>query len=88
MDFLSRRARTITPYTAGEQPSDKKYVKLNTNENPYPPSPGALAAYEAFDVSSLRLYPPLPMRALREAVAQAEGVAPENVFCGNGSDEI
>lgn len=88
MDFLSRRARTITPYTAGEQPSDKKYVKLNTNENPYPPSPGALAAYEAFDVSSLRLYPPLAMRTLREAVAQAEGVLPENVFCGNGSDEI
>ena len=86
--FLSVRAREIAPYTAGEQPSDKQYVKLNTNENPYPPSPKALAAYRAFDFSSLRLYPPLEMRALREAVAAAEGVSPENVFCGNGSDEI
>lgn len=86
--FLSVRAREIAPYTAGEQPSDQQYVKLNTNENPYPPSPKALAAYRAFDFSSLRLYPPLEMRVLRGAVAAAEGVSPENVFCGNGSDEI
>ena len=88
MDLLSRRARTIAPYTAGEQPSDRRYVKLNTNENPYPPSPRAMAAYLDYDLDSLKLYPPLEMRALREAIAAAEGVSPENVFCGNGSDEV
>lgn len=86
--FLSKTAREIAPYTAGEQPSDKKYVKLNTNENPYPPSPKALEAYKNLDFSSLKLYPPLEMKALRAAIAAAEGVSPENVFCGNGSDEI
>lgn len=86
--FLSRTAREIEPYTAGEQPSDKRYVKLNTNENPYPPSPAARKAYETFDFSSLNLYPSLTMDALRENIARAEGVAKENIFCGNGSDEI
>lgn len=87
-DFLSKTAREITPYTAGEQPADRKYIKLNTNENPYPPSPKALKAYENCDFSSLKLYPPLQMQKLREAIAAAEGVEAENVFCGNGSDEI
>ena len=87
-DFLSRKAKDITPYTAGEQLNDRRYVKLNTNENPYPPSPKALRAYLDYDFSSLKLYPPLEMRELRSAIAQAEGVSPENVFCGNGSDEI
>ena len=88
MDFLSRRARAIVPYVAGEQPGDRRYVKLNTNENPYPPSPRALAAYQNCDFSSLKLYPPLAMGALRAAIAAAEGVEPENIFCGNGSDEV
>ena len=57
--FLSRKAQNIQPYTAGEQPKDKKYVKLNTNENPYPPSPKAQKAYNEFDFSSLNLYPSL-----------------------------
>lgn len=87
-ELLSKKARGISPYVAGEQPSDRQYVKLNTNENPYPPSPKALEAYRQFDFSSLKLYPPLEMRALRAAIAAAEGVSPENVFCGNGSDEI
>ncbi len=86
--YLSRLAREIAPYTAGEQPADRRYVKLNTNENPYPPSPRALAAYREYDVSSLRLYPSLSMHGLRAAIAGAEGVDEENVFCGNGSDEI
>ena len=88
MDFLSRRARAIVPYVAGEQPGDRRYVKLNTNENPYPPSPRALAAYQNCDFSSLKLYPPLAMGELRAAIAAAEGVEPENIFCGNGSDEV
>lgn len=86
--FLSRTAREIEPYTAGEQPADRRYVKLNTNENPYPPSPAARKAYETFDFSSLNLYPSLTMDALRENIARAEGVEKENIFCGNGSDEI
>lgn len=87
-NYLSKKAQEITPYTAGEQPSDKKYVKLNTNENPYPPSPKALQAYREYDFGSLKLYPPLCMDGLRAAIAEAEGVGSENVFCGNGSDEI
>ena len=73
-NFLSKTAREISPYTAGEQPSDKKYVKLNTNENPYPPSPKALEAYRGFDFSSLKLYPTLQMRGLKDAIAAAVGV--------------
>ena len=69
MDFLSRRARAIVPYVAGEQPGDRRYVKLNTNENPSPPSPRALAAYQNYDFSSLKLYPPLAMGELRAAMA-------------------
>lgn len=87
-NYLSKTACEIAPYTAGEQPADRKYVKLNTNENPYPPSPKALESYQNYDFSLLKLYPPLEMRNLRGAIAAAEGVAPENVFCGNGSDEI
>ena len=87
-NLLSRKARGIAPYVAGEQPKDRQYVKLNTNENPYPPSPKALEAYRNFDFSSLKLYPPLGMEKLRAAVAEAECVAPDHVFCGNGSDEI
>lgn len=87
-DLFSKKIAGIAPYTAGEQPSDRSYVKLNTNENPYPPSPKALEVYRSFDFGSLRLYPSLDMRALKEAIAKAEGVSPENVFCGNGSDEI
>ena len=87
-NYLSKKAQGIVPYVAGEQPKDKKYVKLNTNENPYPPSPKALEAYKNVAFTDLRLYPPLSMDKLKSAVAAAEGVSPENVFCGNGSDEI
>ena len=55
--FLSKKAQGIAPYVAGEQPKDKKYVKLNTNENPYPPSPKAVQALRAFEADSLKLYP-------------------------------
>ena len=87
-NFLSKFISSLKPYTAGEQPQDKAYIKLNTNENPYPPSPAARKAYETFDFSSLNLYPSLTMDALRENIARAEGVEKENIFCGNGSDEI
>lgn len=86
--LISRKIRSITPYTAGEQPGDRRYIKLNTNENPYGPSPAAAEAYRNFDFGRLNLYPPLKMEKLRGAIAAAEGVTEENVICGNGSDEI
>ena len=88
MTYLSRRAQKIAPYTAGEQPKDKSYIKLNTNENPYPPSPRVREVLKAFETDTLRLYPRPDADPLREAIARAEGVKPENVFCGNGSDEV
>lgn len=87
-NFLSSFLRSLTPYTAGEQPQDKVYVKLNTNENPYPPSPKAAEALRSFDAGRLKLYPSPNADALCEAIARAEGVEKENVFCGNGSDEV
>lgn len=86
--FLSSFISSLTPYTAGEQPQDRRYVKLNTNENPYPPSPKAAEALRTFDVDRLRLYPSPDADGLRDAIARAEGVERENVFCGNGSDEV
>ncbi len=86
-EFWSRRVRDMVPYVPGEQPRDRQFIKLNTNENPYPPAPGVMeAARAAFD--TLRLYPDPECLALRQAVARATGVRPEQVFCGNGSDEI
>ena len=88
MAYLSKFLSSLSPYTAGEQPKDKRYVKLNTNENPYPPSPKVSAALRAFDTENLKRYPAPDADALREAIARAEGVEKDNVFCGNGSDEV
>lgn len=88
LPFVSRLAAGITPYTAGEQRNDRKYVKLNTNENPYPPAPAVAEALQRFDPAALRLYPAPDADGLREKIAAAEGVAKENIFCGNGSDEV
>ncbi len=85
--MLSRLAKTLTPYTAGEQPREKT-IKLNTNENPYPPSPRVAETLAGFDAAKYRLYPDPDARALCRAIAEYEGVAPENVFVGNGSDEV
>ncbi len=87
MNFFSYRARSITPYTAGEQPAGG-FVKLNTNENPYPPSPRVAEAIASFDAARLRLYPQPNADILRDALAASEGVSRENVYCGNGSDEV
>ena len=75
------------PYVSGEQPGPG-VVKLNTNENPYPPAPGVLRALADFDGRALRLYPKQDAGALREAIAARHGVAVKNVFVGNGSDEV
>ena len=83
MNYLSPKALEIEPYTPGEQPRDRKYIKLNTNENAYPPSPRVKAAISGL-TDSLRLYPDPDCGALRLAIARRHGVQPENVFVGNG----
>ncbi len=87
-EFWSKRIRDAVPYVPGEQPRDRKFIKLNTNENPYPPSPKAIAAMQEALNADLRLYPDPECTELRAAAAQCWSVKPEQVFCGNGSDEI
>ncbi|MDR0569771.1 MAG: histidinol-phosphate transaminase [Clostridiales Family XIII bacterium] len=77
----------IEPYVAGEQPTKPGVLKLNANENPYPPAPGVEDAVRGFSVASLRRYPQIDNDALRQAAAEYYGVAPGSVFAANGSDE-
>lgn len=84
---LSERIRRLTPYTPGEQPQDRKYLKLNTNENPYPPSPRIADSLKNFDFERLRLYPDPLCARLREKLGEKYGVHPDQVFVSNGSDE-
>lgn len=85
--FLNGALRRLTPYTPGEQPRNQAYIKLNTNESPYPPSPGVLAALNRAEGENLRLYSDPEAVELREALAARYGVERENVFVANGSDE-
>lgn len=78
----------LVPYVPGEQPKMTRLVKLNTNENPYGPSPKALAAMQEQISDNLRLYPDPDCDQLKQAVAEYYGVQPEQVFVGNGSDEV
>lgn len=87
--FWSETARNLSPYVPGEQPRIANLVKLNTNESPFGPSPLALAAMQAAaSADTLRLYPDPEATELREALAGHHGVTPEQVFVGNGSDEV
>src|SRR5574343_163514 len=92
--YWSPLVHTLSPYVPGEQPKLTRLVKLNTNENPYPPSPKAVAAMQAelgVDGETLRLYPDPNADRLKAAVAQhfaAQGITPAHVFVGNGSDEV
>lgn len=86
--FWSRVVHDLTPYTPGEQPKIANLVKLNTNENPYGPSPAALAAMREEIGEGLRLYPDPRADRLRDAIADYHGVRPTQVFVGNGSDEV
>lgn len=86
--YWSSRIRALEPYVPGEQPKDRVFIKLNTNENPYPPSPRVLEAARRAADGSLRLYPDPEACALRAALAELYGLRPEQVFCGNGSDEV
>jgi len=87
-EFWSERIQELVPYTPGEQPRDRVFIKLNTNENPYPPSPKVMAAIREATDDRLRLYPDPEAVSLRTAIAQYHGLKPEQVFCGNGSDEV
>jgi histidinol-phosphate aminotransferase len=86
--YWSPVVHTLTPYVPGEQPKQTDLVKLNTNENPYPPSPRALQAMAAEAAESLRLYPDPNAERLKQAIADFHGVAATQVFVGNGSDEV
>nr|WP_320131409.1 histidinol-phosphate transaminase [uncultured Holophaga sp.] len=89
--FWSKVVHQLTPYVPGEQPKLANLVKLNTNENPYGPSPRVLEAIQAATADTLRLYPDPNADQLRQAIADfyaAQGIRPEQVFVGNGSDEV
>ena len=85
--FFSEKFARLTPYTPGEQPQDKQYIKLNTNESPFSPSAKALAAAEE-EARRLELYPDPTCGKLRQALAQRYGVTPDRVVVTNGSDEV
>src|ERR1700761_1625255 len=80
--------RELHAYVPGEQPKIKGLIKLNTNENPYPPSPRVLAAGKAATDGRLRLYPNPTAEKLRAKLATLHGCKPENIIVGNGSDEV
>ena len=85
--FFSEQFRSVTPYVPGDQPKDKKYIKLNTNESPFPPSPKA-QAYAKQAAQELQLYSDPECKLLREKMAQRLGVSMDEIVFTNGSDEI
>ncbi len=87
-DLWKKNLRDIEPYVPGEQSKDRDIVKINANENPYPPSPKAVEALKNFDTDRLRFYPQANATALKQAIADFYEVKAENVFVGNGSDDV
>lgn len=86
--FLNSKYQGLEAYTPGEQPKDMEYVKLNTNESPYPPSKEVIDAITSTEVEKLKLYPDPEAKVLREKIAELYGVTKNNVFLANGSDDI
>lgn len=86
--FWTDKIASLDPYVPGEQPQDKQYIKLNTNESPYGPSPKALAAMQDQVSEKLRLYPDPNCQTLKNALAKTYSVDADHVFVGNGSDEV
>lgn len=86
--FWTDKIASLDPYVPGEQPQDKKYIKLNTNESPYSPSAKAIAAMQAQISSDLRLYPDPNCQVLKNALAKNYQLEVNQVFVGNGSDEV
>ena len=85
--FFTKRLAKLTPYTPGEQPRDMQYIKLNTNESPFPPSPAVIEAAKA-EAGRLQLYSDPTCRELTDKLASLYGVSPEQVILTNGSDEV
>ncbi len=89
MKYWNSTLKNMDEYIPGEQPANiNEIIKLNTNENPFPPSPAALEAISRAASADLRRYPSSSAAELRQAFAEVNGISPENVFAGNGSDEI
>ena len=80
--------RKVVPYVPGEQPQEQHMIKLNTNENPYPPAPGVIRALKEFDTDRLRLYPEPTCKVLVDAIAEYYGLKSSQVFVGVGSDDV
>ena len=87
-NYWSQLVHQLEPYVPGEQPKAGRYIKLNTNENPYPPSPQAIAAIQAQANDNLRLYPDPNAEQLKQSIADYYDLNAEQVFVGNGSDEV
>lgn len=86
--YLNKRYQEMDAYVPGEQPRDMDYIKLNTNESPYPPAPSVVEVIGKEDVEFLRLYSDPTCRVLKEKLANLYGVKAENIFLSNGSDDI
>lgn len=86
--YWSERVKGLKPYIPGEQPKNQKYIKLNTNENPYPPSINVIKAINEANNETMKLYPDPNCDELRKAISQFYEVAEDEVFIGNGSDEV
>ena len=86
--YWSKLVTELEPYTPGEQPREQKFIKLNTNENPYPPSPAVAEVLHRFDGDQLRRYPDPESRDLITALAAYYHLDEDQVFVGNGSDEV
>ena len=86
--FLKECYQKLEAYTPGEQPRDMVYIKLNTNESPFPPAPSVVQTLQQEDVEKLRLYSDPTCKVLKEKLAGLYGMKPENIFVSNGSDDI
>ena len=86
--FLIDRLTSLEAYVPGEQPRDKKYIKLNTNESPYPPSPAVIAAINGEEGADLRLYSDPTSKGIKSALAGLYGLSEDKIFVSNGSDEV
>lgn len=88
MSSWEKNLRNVTPYVPGEQPKDEGIIKLNTNENPYPPAPAVQKILRTADAAQLRLYPDPAAWELREALGHCYGLPQEQIFVGVGSDDV
>ena len=88
MNNWEKNIRKVVPYTPGEQPNQPDMIKLNTNENPYPPAPGVAEVLKNTETDALRLYPDPAAKDLVHAIAAEYGILDEQVFVGVGSDDV